>query len=232
MSGARKCARCRASIGTSRDWAWPRAPMDWIRCGRSSPRRDGTCADDGILVVEVGNTEDGAAARLSRAAVCLAGDCDGRRRRVFAAGAGSDAATSRTKDKRVAGNTFGRVFTVTSFGESHGPALGCVVDGCPPGLALMRGGPASRCRSPPPGHLAVHQPAPRARYGAHPVGRVRRQDHRHADRRSWSRTKISARATTRRSRIAFVPDTRTTPTSRSTAFATIAAAAAPRRARP
>jgi chorismate synthase len=37
---------------------------------------------------------------------------------------------------QVAGNTFGRVFTVTSFGESHGPALGCVVDGCPPGLAL------------------------------------------------------------------------------------------------
>jgi chorismate synthase len=36
----------------------------------------------------------------------------------------------------VAGNTFGRVFTVTSFGESHGPAIGCVVDGCPPGLAL------------------------------------------------------------------------------------------------
>src|SRR5580700_10300154 len=38
--------------------------------------------------------------------------------------------------KSVAGNTFGRIFTVTSFGESHGPALGCVVDGCPPGLAL------------------------------------------------------------------------------------------------
>jgi len=36
----------------------------------------------------------------------------------------------------VAGNTFGRLFTVTSFGESHGAALGCVVDGCPPGLAL------------------------------------------------------------------------------------------------
>jgi len=36
----------------------------------------------------------------------------------------------------VAGNTFGRVFTVTSFGESHGPALGCIVDGCPPGLPL------------------------------------------------------------------------------------------------
>jgi chorismate synthase len=34
------------------------------------------------------------------------------------------------------GNTFGRTFTVTTFGESHGPALGCIVDGCPPGLAL------------------------------------------------------------------------------------------------
>ena len=38
--------------------------------------------------------------------------------------------------RRVAGNSFGRIFTVTSFGESHGPALGCVVDGCPPGLQL------------------------------------------------------------------------------------------------
>ena len=36
----------------------------------------------------------------------------------------------------MAGNTLGRVFTVSSFGESHGPAIGCVVDGCPPGLAL------------------------------------------------------------------------------------------------
>lgn len=36
----------------------------------------------------------------------------------------------------MAGNTFGKLFTVTSFGESHGPALGCIVDGCPPGLSL------------------------------------------------------------------------------------------------
>ncbi|WP_405237665.1 chorismate synthase [Lentisalinibacter orientalis] len=36
----------------------------------------------------------------------------------------------------MSGNTFGRLFTVTTFGESHGPALGCVVDGCPPGMAL------------------------------------------------------------------------------------------------
>jgi chorismate synthase len=36
----------------------------------------------------------------------------------------------------MSGNTFGTLFTITSFGESHGPAIGCVVDGCPPGLAL------------------------------------------------------------------------------------------------
>lgn len=36
----------------------------------------------------------------------------------------------------MSGNTFGRLFCVTSFGESHGPAIGCVVDGCPPGMAL------------------------------------------------------------------------------------------------
>ena len=33
-------------------------------------------------------------------------------------------------------NSFGHLFRVTSFGESHGPAIGCVVDGCPPGIAL------------------------------------------------------------------------------------------------
>ncbi|MFN4005438.1 MAG: chorismate synthase [Hylemonella sp.] len=36
----------------------------------------------------------------------------------------------------MSGNTFGHLFTVTNFGESHGPAIGCVIDGCPPGLAL------------------------------------------------------------------------------------------------
>ena len=36
----------------------------------------------------------------------------------------------------MSGNTFGTLFTVTTFGESHGPAIGCVVDGCPPGLCL------------------------------------------------------------------------------------------------
>jgi len=36
----------------------------------------------------------------------------------------------------MSGNTFGTLFKLTTFGESHGPALGGVVDGCPPGLAL------------------------------------------------------------------------------------------------
>lgn len=36
----------------------------------------------------------------------------------------------------MSGNTLGTLFTVTSFGESHGPAIGCIVDGCPPGLAI------------------------------------------------------------------------------------------------
>ena len=36
----------------------------------------------------------------------------------------------------MSGNTTGKLFSVTSFGESHGPAIGCVVDGCPPGLAI------------------------------------------------------------------------------------------------
>jgi chorismate synthase len=39
----------------------------------------------------------------------------------------------------MSGNTFGQLFAVTNFGESHGPAIGCVIDGCPPGMALSEG---------------------------------------------------------------------------------------------
>jgi chorismate synthase len=38
--------------------------------------------------------------------------------------------------RAMSGNTLGTLFTLTTFGESHGPAIGCVVDGCPPGLEL------------------------------------------------------------------------------------------------
>ena len=37
----------------------------------------------------------------------------------------------------MSGNTLGTLFTVTTFGESHGPAIGCVIDGCPPGMSLQ-----------------------------------------------------------------------------------------------
>jgi chorismate synthase len=37
----------------------------------------------------------------------------------------------------VSSNSFGKLFTVTTFGESHGPAIGCVIDGCPPGLPIV-----------------------------------------------------------------------------------------------
>ena len=38
----------------------------------------------------------------------------------------------------MSGNTIGKLFTVTTFGESHGPAMGCIVDGCPPGHGALR----------------------------------------------------------------------------------------------
>ena len=40
------------------------------------------------------------------------------------------------RSSSMSGSIFGTLFSVTSFGESHGPAIGCVVDGCPPGLAI------------------------------------------------------------------------------------------------
>src|SRR5512135_2080160 len=42
----------------------------------------------------------------------------------------------RLHNRIMSGNTLGTLFTVTTFGESHGPAIGCVIDGCPPGMAL------------------------------------------------------------------------------------------------
>ena len=36
----------------------------------------------------------------------------------------------------MSGNSIGKLFSVSSFGESHGKALGCIVDGCPPGLSI------------------------------------------------------------------------------------------------
>ena len=49
---------------------------------------------------------------------------------------GQDEADTNGYNGAMSGNSFGKLFTVTSFGESHGPALGAIVDGCPPGLSL------------------------------------------------------------------------------------------------
>ena len=60
-------------------------------------------------------------------------------------------------------NTFGHLFRVTTWGESHGPALGCVVDGCPPGIRFTQAdiqADLDRRASRP---VALRHPAPRAR---------------------------------------------------------------------
>ena len=44
--------------------------------------------------------------------------------------------TVRCIMETMSGNSIGKLFTVTSFGESHGAALGCIVDGCPPGIEI------------------------------------------------------------------------------------------------
>ena len=130
----------------------------------------------------------------------------------------------------MSGNTIGRSFCVTTFGESHGPAIGAIVDGCPPGLELVGSGHPGRPRAAAHGHVAAHEPAPGTGPGADPVGRVRRAARRAPRSASSSTTWMPARATTRRSRTASVRATPTTRTSRNTGSATIAAAGAPRRA--
>ena len=62
-------------------------------------------------------------------------------------------------------NTFGHLFRVTTWGESHGPAIGCVVDGCPPGLPLEAAEHPDLPRQAPPGPVALHHPAPGAGRG-------------------------------------------------------------------
>ena len=132
----------------------------------------------------------------------------------------------------MSGNTIGHLFRVTSFGESHGPAIGCVVDGCPPGLALARGGHPARARPAPAGHVAPRHAAARAGHGRDPVRRVRGPHHRHADRAPDPQPGRAQQGLREHRRHVPARATPTTRTGRSTASATIAAAGASRRARP
>ena len=89
--------------------------------------------------------------------------------------------------KPMSHNTFGHLFRVTTWGESHGPAIGCVIDGCPPGIPLDDRRHPGLSRQAPARPVALHHAAARARPGAHPLRRVHRRGtaaghHRHADR--------------------------------------------------
>ena len=132
----------------------------------------------------------------------------------------------------MSGNTLGKLFTVTTFGESHGPAIGCVVDGCPPGNGAHRSGHPARARSPQARHLAPRHAAARRRITCEilsgvfegkttgtPIGAA---DPQRGCAQQGLREDQGSRS---------VPATPTTRTGRSTASAITAAAAANRRAR-
>ena len=82
----------------------------------------------------------------------------------------------------MAGSSFGTLFRFTSWGESHGPAIGCVVDGTPPRIPLSRSRHPGVDGKAPARPVALRHPAPGAGHGEDPVRRVRGRHHRHADR--------------------------------------------------
>jgi chorismate synthase len=81
----------------------------------------------------------------------------------------------------MSGNTSARCFCVTSFGESHGPAIGCVVDGCPPGLAISEADIQAELDRRKPG-TSRHVTQRREPDTSRSCRRVRGRHHRHADR--------------------------------------------------
>ena len=129
----------------------------------------------------------------------------------------------------MSGNTLGNLFAVTNFGESHGPAIGCVIDGCPPGMPLSEADIQPELDRRRPGtskFVTQRNEADQVEilsgvYQGLTTGTpicllIRNTDQRSKD-----------YATSRR---AFAPATPTTPTGASTACATHAAAGARRRA--
>ena len=78
-------------------------------------------------------------------------------------------------------NSFGRVLRFTTWGESHGPALGAVVDGCPPGLVLTEADIQPWLDARRPGQNKFTTQRQGGGSGPHPFGLFRRQDHRHPD---------------------------------------------------
>jgi chorismate synthase len=129
--------------------------------------------------------------------------------------------------RRMSGNTFGTLFAVTNFGESHGPAIGCVIDGCPPGMELSEADIQPDLDRRRPGtsrHVTQRQEADKVEilsgvYEGRTTGTPICLLIRNTDQRSKDYSEIARSS---------APATPTTPTCRSTACATRAAAAAPR----
>ena len=115
-------------------------------------------------------------ARRNRASAT--GASRGTGRRLF----GPELPARMRTDARGVGNTFGTLFRVTTFGESHGGALGAVVDGCPSQLAALRGGHPARPRPPRARPEHARHPAQGIGHRPHPERRVRGEDARDADR--------------------------------------------------
>ena len=107
----------------------------------------------------------------------------------------------------MAGNSFGAFFRVTTFGESHGVGVGCVIDGCPPLLALDEKRDSARFGSPQARPIKICHAAQRAGRGGNFIRRFRRENDRRADCDSHSQPR-RAPARLRKMRDIFRPRTR------------------------
>src|SRR5471032_3572140 len=120
-------------------WAWmPRACLPWMSrkawsSGFRAPRLHNCPAQAARFPIRVPWGKHPRSDREPRAERGASRRDQKRRATGNASKASASGATIR---ETMSYNTFGHLFRVTTFGESHGPAIGCVVDGCPPGIPL------------------------------------------------------------------------------------------------